>query len=76
MYPLFSDGNKYLNTVVCEEGQRRHLESPVLMIIITSGAYRHFELAGFMLLQLPKCKVRIQISAIKEYSSSLVYFLF
>lgn len=40
MYPLFFDGNKYLNIIMCEEEQRRHLESPVLMIIITGSAYR------------------------------------
>lgn len=40
MYPLFSDGNKYLNIIMCEEGQRRHLESSFLVIIITSGGYR------------------------------------
>lgn len=36
VYPLFPDGNKYLNIIICEEGRRCHLESPVLM----SGAYR------------------------------------
>lgn len=26
IYPLFADENKYLNTIMCEEGQRCHLE--------------------------------------------------